>query len=44
MAFRMKYGVTVAAAAFAAAPAPAQLYLSPPDLRASPIEPSDPLG
>ena len=43
MAFRMKYGVTVAAAAFATAPAPAQLYLSPPDLRASPIEPSDPL-
>ena len=43
MAFRMKYGVTVAAAALAATPAPAQLFLSPPDLRASPIEPSDPL-
>ncbi|MGZ8286353.1 MAG: hypothetical protein ACXW27_11375 [Allosphingosinicella sp.] len=46
MAIRMKNGF-IAAAAFAAmlaaAPAPAQLYLSPPDLRASPLEPSDPL-
>jgi hypothetical protein len=46
MAFRMKYGfmaAAVAAAPLLAAPAPAQLYLSSPDLRASPIEPSDPL-
>jgi hypothetical protein len=46
MTFRMKYGLmaaTAASAAFAAAPAPAQLFFSPPDLRASPIEPSDPL-
>ena len=43
MAFRMKYGFMAAAAMLAAAPAPAQLYLSTPDLRASPIEPSDPL-
>lgn len=46
MAIRMKTGF-VAAAAFAAtlaaAPAPAQLYLSQPDLRAASIEPSDPL-
>lgn len=46
MAIRMKTGF-VAAAAFAAtlaaAPAPAQLYLSPPDMRAAPIEASDPL-
>jgi hypothetical protein len=45
MTFRMKYGsmAAVAAAALAAAPASAQLYTSQPDLRASPIEPSDPL-
>lgn len=46
MAFRMKHGLTAAAAAaavFAAAPASAQLYISKPDLRASAIEPSDPL-
>ena len=46
MAFRMKYGFMAAAAVAAtlsAAPAPAQLNLSSPDLRASPIEPSDPL-
>ncbi len=42
MAFRMKYGL-MAAAAVAAAPAPAQLFLSSPDLRAAPLEPSDPL-
>jgi hypothetical protein len=45
MTFRIKNGFLAATAlsAFVAAPAPAQLYLSPPDLRASPIEPSDPL-
>jgi hypothetical protein len=46
MAFRMKYGTMAAAtvaAMLAAAPAPAQLYLSPPNLRPSAIEPSDPL-
>ncbi|MEA3054377.1 MAG: hypothetical protein QOG72_3280 [Sphingomonadales bacterium] len=45
MAFRMKYGSMAAAAtaALAAAPAPAQLYISQPDLRAASIEPSDPL-
>ena len=46
MAIRSKTGF-IAAAAFAAllaaAPAPAQLYLSTPDVRAAPIEPSDPL-
>jgi hypothetical protein len=46
MAIRMKHGVmaaTAVAAALAAAPAPAQLYISQPDLRSSPIEASDPL-
>ncbi|MEA3066412.1 MAG: hypothetical protein QOJ27_2873 [Sphingomonadales bacterium] len=46
MAFRMKYGVSaavVAAALAMAAPAPAQLYISTPDLRAAAIEPGDPL-
>jgi len=46
MTFRMKNGcmaATAFAAALAAAPAPAQLYLSPPDMRSAPIEPSDPL-
>ncbi len=46
MAFRTKHGAQIAAAAAAftiAVPAPAQLYISQPDLRASPIEPSDPL-
>ncbi len=47
MVIRMKNGFTAAAAAvaamLAAAPAPAQLYLSPPDMRSAPIEPSDPL-
>ena len=47
MGFRMKYGFLAAAAAaalaIAPAPAPAQLYLAQPNLRASPIEPSDPL-
>lgn len=46
MAIRKKNGsiaAAVVAATLAAAPAPAQLYLSPPDLRAAPIEPSDPL-
>lgn len=43
MAFRMTYGLMAAAATLAAAPAPAQLYISQPDLRASAIEPSDPL-
>lgn len=46
MAFKIKNGLmaaTAATTAFAAVPASAQLYLSPPDLRASPIEPSDPL-
>ncbi len=46
MAFRMKHGVQAAAAAATlatAVPAPAQLYISRPDLRASAIEPSDPL-
>jgi hypothetical protein len=46
MAITMKTGF-IAAAAFAAmltaTPAPAQLYIISPDLRASPIEPSDPL-
>jgi len=45
MAFKTKYGSMAAAvaAALAAAPAGAQLFISQPDLRASPIEPSDPL-
>lgn len=46
MSIRMKTGfiaAAVVAATLAAAPAPAQLYLSSPDLRASPLEPSDPL-
>ncbi len=47
MAIRMKTGALAAAAAaaatLAAVPAPAQLYVSQPDLRAAPIEPSDPL-
>lgn len=46
MAIRMKNGFIASAALaamLAAAPAPAQLYLSPPDMRAAPIEPSDPL-
>lgn len=46
MAFRIKHGgmaATAVAAALAAAPAPAQLYISQPDLRAASIEPSDPL-
>jgi hypothetical protein len=46
MAFRMKHGAKAAAAAATlviAVPAPAQLYISQPDLRPSPIEPSDPL-
>jgi hypothetical protein len=46
MAFRMKHGALAAAAAAALAatgPAPAQLYISTPDLRPSAIEPSDPL-
>lgn len=46
MAIRMKTGFIAAAvfaAMLAAAPAPAQLFLSSPDLRASPLEPSDPL-
>ena len=47
MVIRMKNGLiaaaTVIAAILAAAPASAQLFLNPPDLRASPIEPSDPL-
>jgi hypothetical protein len=46
MAIRMKNGFAAAAALaamLAAAPAAAQLYLNPPDLRAAPIEPSDPL-
>jgi hypothetical protein len=44
MTFRMKYGsMAAAAAALAAAPAAAQLYISQPNLRASPIEPNDPL-
>jgi hypothetical protein len=46
MAFRMKYGFMAAAAvaaAFASAPAPAQLFISQPDLRAASVEPSDPL-
>jgi hypothetical protein len=46
MAFSMKYGARAAAAAAAlvlAVPAPAQLYISQPDLRAAAIEPGDPL-
>jgi hypothetical protein len=46
MAIRLKYGFVAAAlfaASLAAAPARAQLYISQPDLRASAIEPSDPL-
>jgi hypothetical protein len=46
MAIKMKTGFIAAAAVaamLAAVPAPAQLYLSPPDVRGSPIEPSDPL-
>lgn len=46
MAFRIKYGSMAAAAVaatLAAAPAPAQLYISQPDLRSASIEPSDPL-
>jgi hypothetical protein len=46
MTVRMKTGfiaAAIVAATLAAAPAPAQLYLSSPDLRASPIEPTDPL-
>jgi len=46
MAFSKKYGVRAVAAlaaALAAAPVPAQLYISQPDLRPSAIEPSDPL-
>ena len=46
MAFRMKHGVSAAAAAaaaLAAVPAGAQLYISQPDLRPSAIDPGDPL-
>jgi hypothetical protein len=46
MAIRMKTGAIAAAAVAAtlgAVPAPAQLFVSEPDLRAAPIEPSDPL-
>ena len=46
MAIRMKTGFIAAAsiaAMLAAAPAPAQLFLSTPDLRAAPIEASDAL-
>ncbi|MEA3009562.1 MAG: hypothetical protein QOJ91_1254 [Sphingomonadales bacterium] len=46
MAIRMKNGVIAAAivaASLAAVPASAQLFLSQPDLRASPIDPSEPL-
>ncbi|MGA9581633.1 MAG: hypothetical protein WBR13_06660 [Allosphingosinicella sp.] len=46
MAIRMKNGFIAAAAVaatLAAAPASAQLYLNPPDMRSAPIEPSDPL-
>lgn len=44
MAFRMKHGALAAAAtALLAGPAPAQLYISQPDLRPAAIEPSDPL-
>ncbi|HYW15288.1 MAG TPA: hypothetical protein VE891_03925 [Allosphingosinicella sp.] len=46
MAIRMKTGFIAAAAVaanFAAAPAPAQLFLSTPDVRSAAIEPSDPL-
>lgn len=46
MAFRMKSGcmaATAIAAAFAAAPAPAQLFVSQPDLRSAPIDAGDPL-
>jgi hypothetical protein len=46
MAFRMKHGAQAAVAAAAltmAAPAPAQLYISQPNLRSATIEPSDPL-
>jgi hypothetical protein len=46
MSIRMKNGLiaaAVVAATLGAVPAPAQLFLSTPDLRASPIEPNDPL-
>jgi hypothetical protein len=46
MSIQMKTGfiaAAVLAATLGAAPATAQLYISQPDLRASPIEPSDPL-
>lgn len=46
MSIRMKTGfiaAAVVAATLGAVPAQAQLYLSTPDLRASPIEPNDPL-
>ena len=43
MAFRTTYGFLAAAATLAAAPAPAQLFISQPDLRPTAIEPSDPL-
>ncbi|HYE28381.1 MAG TPA: hypothetical protein VEA61_09130 [Allosphingosinicella sp.] len=46
MTFSTQFGsmaAAVAAAALTAAPAPAQLYISQPDLRTAPIEPSDPL-
>src|ERR1051326_1717486 len=46
MDFRPKPGLLAAAGALAllaAAPAPAQLYISQVNLRAAPIEPSDPL-
>ena len=46
MAIRLKNGFVAAAAipaVLAAAPASAQLYLSTPDIRAAPIEPSDAL-
>lgn len=46
MSFRLKNGFVAAAAfaaTFVAAPASAQLFLSQPDLRPAPIDPSDPL-
>lgn len=46
MASRMKYGLVAAVAApllATAGPAPAQLYISQPNLRAATIEPGDPL-
>ena len=45
MAFRMKHGAlaAVAATALLSGHAPAQLYISQPDLRPAAIEPSDPL-